>query len=95
LGICNRVARTNLEEIPPHSTITGKPQPILHDLHRAVERLQTAQRPIIVTGLGIIPDYRDQQVQLLAELLQAPVVDTPKSKGYSPLIIRCLRGQSA
>lgn len=81
LGICNRVARTNLEEIPPHSTITGKPQPILHDLHRAVERLQTAQRPIIVTGLGIIPDYRDQQVQLLAELLQAPVVDTPKSKG--------------
>ena len=81
LGICNRVARTAIEMIPPHSIVPAKPQPILYDLHRAVERLQTAQRPLIVSGLGIIPDYRDQQLQLLAELLQAPVVDTPKSKG--------------
>ena len=43
--------------------------------------LARAAKPIIVAGLGLEPEAPYAQAQRLAEALDAPVIDTPKSKG--------------
>ncbi|MCB0194591.1 MAG: thiamine pyrophosphate-binding protein [Anaerolineae bacterium] len=50
-------------------------------LAAAQAQVAQARRPIIVTGLGVEPQRPYPQLQALAEQLNAPVIDTPKSKG--------------
>ena len=55
----------------PRETESSSPQELLRD----------KQNPIIVVGLGLEPDGPYAQIRALAESLNAPVIDTPKSKG--------------
>ena len=52
--------------------------PALDDLNAYLAKMR---KPIIVLGLGLEPSAPYQEVRRLAESLNAPVVDTPKSKG--------------
>ena len=52
-----------------------------NDLTAAEAVLQKARRPVIVTGLGLEPERPYLELRRLAEAIQAPVIDTPKSKG--------------
>ena len=51
---------------------------------RAKNILTTSRKPVIVVGLGLEPEKPYSQLHALAESLQAPVIDTPKSKGALP-----------
>jgi acetolactate synthase-1/2/3 large subunit len=51
------------------------------DFAAAQALLQKARRPVIVTGLGLEPERPYVELRKLAEVMQAPVIDTPKSKG--------------
>lgn len=53
-----------------------------HELTRAVEMINQAQRPCIIAGKGSLT-YRDE-IRKLAEHLEAPVVTTFKAKGLFP-----------
>lgn len=55
--------------------------PDLANVGRAVELLQSAQKPIIMAGGGVILSGAFSELQALAELLMAPVVTTFKGKG--------------
>lgn len=58
--------------------------PDLANVGRAVELLQSAQKPIIMAGGGVILSGAFSELQALAELLMAPVVTTFKGKGAFP-----------
>jgi acetolactate synthase-1/2/3 large subunit len=58
--------------------------PDLSQLGKAAEILLTAQRPIIMSGGGVILSGAFSELQALAELLMAPVVTTFKGKGSFP-----------
>ncbi len=61
------------------STIVDKEK-----IARAKNILATSRKPVIVVGLGLEPEKPYSQLHALAESLQAPVIDTPKSKGALP-----------
>jgi len=50
-------------------------------IERAKDILKASQRPVILVGLGLEPDKPYSQLCALTESLQAPLIDTPKSKG--------------
>ncbi len=58
--------------------------PDLSQLGKAAEILLTAQRPIIMSGGGVILSGAFSELQAVAELLMAPVVTTFKGKGSFP-----------
>lgn len=53
-------------------------------IERAKNILKASQRPVIILGLGLEPEKPYSQLCAFAELLQAPVIDTPKIKGALP-----------
>ena len=80
LGICDRVAQMPIvvepvpnKDIPRSNTIP--------DVSAARNLIEKSKRPIILTGLGLEPEKPYQEIQALAETLNAPLIDTPKSKG--------------
>lgn len=58
--------------------------PDLTNVEKAAEMLQTAQRPIIMAGGGVMLSGAFSELQALAELIMAPVVTTFKGKGAFP-----------
>ncbi|MDX1616468.1 MAG: thiamine pyrophosphate-binding protein [Candidatus Promineifilaceae bacterium] len=50
-------------------------------IEEAQRLLSQCQRPLIVAGLGLEPEAPYEELQELAEQVQAPVVTTPKAKG--------------
>jgi acetolactate synthase-1/2/3 large subunit len=68
----------DLIKVRGYSPITD---PDLTNVGRAVQLLQSAQRPIIMAGGGVILSGAFSELQALAELLMAPVVTTFKGKG--------------
>lgn len=84
LGINNRVA---LQKISiRESNITQiQSSEIDKDIIPSIETiLQNKKKPVIVVGLGLERDKPYPQLRQLAESLNAPVIDTPKSKGALP-----------
>ena len=63
--------------------ITQSPIPntLLKNAHSIIAQ---SHKPIILTGLGLEPERPYPQLLTLAETLNAPVIDTPKSKGSFP-----------
>ena len=57
------------------------PQHLEKKLAAAQALLQRARRPVIMIGLGLEPERPYVELRELAEAVQAPVIDTPKSKG--------------
>ncbi|MCY3976529.1 MAG: thiamine pyrophosphate-binding protein [Chloroflexi bacterium] len=81
ISIHNRIAAQTMQAVSP-----AKPQRKTVAVHAsnvlAARRLLADKRkPIIVVGLGVQPNRPYRQIRLLAESLNAPVIDTPKSKG--------------
>jgi acetolactate synthase-1/2/3 large subunit len=58
------------------------PEPGL--IHRAADLLAGAQRPVILAGGGVVAAQAWDELQQLAELLQAPVLTTMMGKGAFP-----------
>ncbi len=54
------------------------------EIDRLRQLLAGKRRPLIVVGLGLEPDRPYSQLRQLAEALNAPLIDTPKSKGALP-----------
>lgn len=54
------------------------------DVEAALAFLRKARRPLIVAGLGLVPEGPYGALRALAEALQAPVITTPKAKGAFP-----------
>ena len=83
LGLHNRVARQEIEPAATLAATKSAPQ-IELDLDAVVALLSDKRKPIIVIGLGLASGAPNHAVGELAERLNAPVIDTPKSKGALP-----------
>jgi acetolactate synthase I/II/III large subunit len=84
LGINNRVALQGVS-ITESNIIQVQSPKINMDTITSIETiLRDNTKPVIVVGLGLEKDKPYHQVQQLAEILNAPVIDTPKSKGALP-----------
>ncbi|MEM7335931.1 MAG: thiamine pyrophosphate-binding protein [Chloroflexota bacterium] len=70
-------------EPEPLTQIVQRPAP-LPDVTPAHQALAVAKKPIIVAGLGLEPERPYGELRQLAESLQAPVIDLPKSRGCFP-----------
>ncbi len=82
LRLTGQVADT-LVEPEPITRIIQRPAP-LPDITPAHAALAKAKKPVIVAGLGLEPERPYSQLLKLAESLQAPVIDLPKSRGCFP-----------
>ncbi|HSG41940.1 MAG TPA: thiamine pyrophosphate-binding protein [Anaerolineales bacterium] len=83
LGICDRVAKSNIQNIKQENK-TSQTIELTPHIKTIQKILNKSTRPAIVVGLGLEPDCPYQELQTLAETIQAPVVDTPKAKGAIP-----------
>ena len=84
LSLHNRIAgQPIVESAPPREPVIYPPL-AKSQLKAALELLAGKGRPIIVVGLGLEPDAPYAQLRQLAECLNAPLIDTPKSKGALP-----------
>jgi len=84
LGINNRVALQNISPSIANNTSIQSAEVDGGTITSITDILQNKKKPIIIVGLGLEPDKPYHQIQKLAELLNAPVIDTPKSKGALP-----------
>jgi acetolactate synthase-1/2/3 large subunit len=66
---------------PPSSAARTPPQAAVETIELARNILKASHHPVILVGLGLEPMQPYSQLRALAELLGAPVIDTPKSKG--------------
>jgi len=60
------------------------PEPSTAEVQRLVERLETARRPLLLAGGGVIAAGAEPELVQLAERLGAPVLTTPMGKGTIP-----------
>lgn len=80
LSLHNRIARQEVELSTDPQVSIQAPQ-LNIDLDAARDLLADKRKPIIVVGLGLEPSAPYGAIRFLAENLQAPLIDTPKSKG--------------
>lgn len=83
LGICSRVA-TSLIQTSLNSEQPVQPVDLAPHKRAINELLSVAVRPVIVIGVGLEPERPYAEIQALSEILNALVIDTPKSKGALP-----------
>lgn len=81
IGIHNRVAAQAIRSVIPMQSPSTARLVSASDIRAARQLLADKRKPIIVVGLGVEPNRPYRQIRLLAESLNAPVIDTPKSKG--------------
>lgn len=84
LSLAKDVATQIAEEEPQESPTVDAVLPPEPSLDAAYRLLWEAQRPIIVVGLGLEPEKPYDELEHLAAVANAPVIDTPKSKGALP-----------
>ena len=65
--------------LDPHPVTASPPDPEL--LERAARLLGTAERPLIFVGGGVLASGAGEELRLLAEMLQAPVIPSRNGKG--------------
>lgn len=80
LSLHNRIARQAVEFSTEPPVSIQAPQ-LNIDLDAARDLLADKRKPIIVVGLGLEPSAPYDAIRVLAKNLQAPLIDTPKSKG--------------
>ena len=83
LGICSRVAASEARAVlaAGHASPETDLRPHLLVIK---ELLRSSAHPLIVVGLGLEPERPYADLRALAEAINAPVIDTPKSKGAVP-----------
>lgn len=75
---------TELVAPPPLLPNLLRPEPDRDGLKIALTRINSARRPIILAGLGVLWDRASSELVRLAETLGAPVLTTSKCKGTIP-----------
>jgi acetolactate synthase-1/2/3 large subunit len=68
----------------PLMTPYGRPAPERQAIEAACELLARAERPTIMVGGGVLSSGAEQELQRLAELIQAPVTTSQTSRGAVP-----------
>ena len=69
----------------PEEILTTEAQrPEADNLDGATRLLRQSKRPVIIVGLGLEPEQPYDELEHLATVCNAPVIDTPKSKGAIP-----------
>lgn len=63
---------------------THKPEPDLRKIHRAVQMILAAEKPVMLIGGGVVISGGCDEFLKLAEYLQIPVVNTSMAKGGFP-----------
>ncbi len=81
LGINNRVALKEIAPLSLSSDIQASIVNMTDTIASIHSTLKDSRKPIIIVGLGLEKDKPYSDIQKLAEALNAPVIDTPKSKG--------------
>lgn len=81
ISIHNRIAAQAMQAVSPAQTPRETDAVNASDIRAARHLLADKRKPIIVAGLGLEPNRPYQQIRLLAESLNSPLIDTPKSKG--------------
>ncbi len=80
LSLHNRIALQEAACTGPSAPAASAPQREI-DIDAARALLSDKRKPIIVVGLGLEPGAPYGAIRTIAERLDAPVIDTPKSKG--------------
>ena len=81
ISLHNRIATQAIIAASPPPSTQAEHTANAHDILSIQHLLVDKAKPIIVVGLGLEPDQPYRQIRRLAESLNAPVIDTPKSKG--------------
>lgn len=81
LSLHNRIAEQTIPAESPQRKPPLESKVNAGDIQAALALLAGKAKPIIVAGLGLEPSQPYRQIRALAESLNAPVIETPKSKG--------------
>jgi len=81
ISLHNRIATQAIGDLAPAPSPRTMSAPRATDANVAQDLLRNKRRPIVIVGLGLEPDQPYRQIRALAEALNAPLIDTPKSKG--------------
>ena len=81
LSIHNQIALQETATADSPLPEAGNSDEACDDTRAIHELLAGKRKPVIVVGLGLEPERPYAQLRRLAELLKAPVIDSPKSKG--------------
>ena len=68
------------------STLQADSSPKIEEekLHKAIEEIRKAKRPLVLLGIGIDPKKEAEKVRSFIQRNRFPVIGTPKSKGIVP-----------
>jgi acetolactate synthase-1/2/3 large subunit len=84
LQISNDVAAADAAPSKPTTTRSGQEFIASDAAQEALQVFSNAKRPILIAGLGLEPEGPYEELRLIAEATQTPVIVTPKAKGAIP-----------
>jgi 2-hydroxyacyl-CoA lyase len=79
-GKCDLEKAIEVHRCPDPPRTMAMPQ----DIERALDVLQSAQRPLALIGQGMASSHAEEEVRKFIERTQIPFVRTPKGKGVLP-----------
>ena len=79
-GSCDTDQVAQVQKCPDPPRTMAMPQ----DIERALDVLQSAQRPLVLIGQGMASSRAEDEVRAFIERTQIPFVRTPKGKGVLP-----------
>jgi 2-hydroxyacyl-CoA lyase 1 len=79
-GSCDTGTVDEVRKCPDPPRTMAMPQ----DIERALDVLQSAQRPLLLIGQGMASSQAEDEVRAFVERTQIPFVRTPKGKGVLP-----------
>ncbi len=80
LGECEQEKAIEVQKCPDPPRTQAMPQ----DIERALDVLQSAERPLVLIGQGMAYSGATDEVRAFMERTQLPFVRTPKGKGVMP-----------
>ncbi|MBV9828771.1 MAG: hypothetical protein JO001_24335 [Alphaproteobacteria bacterium] len=79
-GSCDEKDVVEVERCPDPPRTQALPQ----DIEKALDVLQSAQRPMVIIGQGMASSRAEEEVRAFLEKTQLPFLRTPKGKGVMP-----------
>src|SRR5437764_1105529 len=79
-GSCDTDQVAQVQKCPEPPRTQAMPQ----DIERALDVLQSAERPLVLLGQGMAYSGATEEVRAFMEKIQVPFVRTPKGKGIMP-----------
>jgi 2-hydroxyacyl-CoA lyase 1 len=79
-GSCDEADVVEVEKCPDPPRTQALPQ----DIEKALDVLQSAQRPMVIVGQGMATSHAEEEVRAFFEKTQLPFLRTPKGKGVMP-----------